>query len=100
MKFQNVLYTTAFSLALAAGSSAAFAEGTDTSATHGTYNQDATEYDEGTGEPMNTNDVEAMREKATDEELPNRGSRAVPGAADAGKNESIEPAAGHHDFVE
>jgi len=98
MKFQSVLYTTAFSLAIAVGSSAAYAEGTNSADTQDGYDQ--TTIDEGTGEPMNTNDVEAMREEATDEERPNRGSRAVPGAADAGKNESIEPAAGHHDFVE
>lgn len=107
MKFQSVLYTTAFSLAMAVGSSAAFAEGYDQSKkshdsadSQSGYSQEATTRDEGTGDAMNTNDVEKMREKATDEELPNRGSRAVPGAADAGKNESIEPAADHHDFVE
>jgi hypothetical protein len=49
---------------------------------------------------MNNNDVESMRNEASDEEMPNMGNRAVPGAPDKGKNPDIDPAADDESFVE
>ena len=95
MKFQNIFYTTALSIAIAAGSSMVVAED------HGGMEhdmQDNTGMDHDT--KMNNNNVDAMREEATDEALPNSSNRAVPGAPNAGKNPDIDPVAGEHDFVE
>ncbi|WP_339847357.1 hypothetical protein [uncultured Halopseudomonas sp.] len=89
MKFQNILYTTALSIAIAAGSGAAFAA--DHSAAEHEMEKDTS---------MNNNDVESMREEASDEVLPNDSNRAVPGAPNAGKNPDIDPVAGETDFVD
>ena len=93
MKFQNIIYTTALSIAIAAGSGAAIA------ADHAADHKDA-DHEMEKDTSMNNNDVESMREEASDEVLPNNSSRAVPGAPNAGKNPDIDPVAGETDFVE
>lgn len=102
MKAQQILYTTALSLALAAGSSAAFAEnhtgGAHSDGTPGQNTMGSEAHQQNNS--LNHNDTETMRNEATDEEMPNRGSRAVPGAANEGKNPDIDPEANEDDFVE
>tara|TARA_R110001592_G_scaffold310481_1_gene585063 strand:+ start:37053 stop:37352 length:300 start_codon:yes stop_codon:yes gene_type:complete len=99
MKFQQIFYTTALSLTLAAGSSMAFAEShADHTASPGSGSEMTT--DGAHDARMNNNNVESMRNEATDEEMPNMGNRAVPGAPDKGKNPDIDPEADDESFVE
>lgn len=103
MTFQNIFHTTVLSIAIAAGSGVAFAgshtDPEDQGKTHAEANGTMT-HDKAQDNSLNSNNVETMKEEASDEVLPNSGSRAVPGAPKAGKNPDIDPAAGEHDFVE
>ncbi len=99
MKFQKIFYTTALSIALAAASSAAFAEN-HTGHTGSPEGGPEVTADGEHDTSMNNNDVESMRNQSADEEMPNMGNRAVPGAPDKGKNPDLDPAADSESFVE
>lgn len=130
MKLKHIFCTTALSIAVAAGSYAAFAQSNEESLDpvdrHGGLEVEITEAenqeaeakaapamadkhdgdakmkdDTGNDAELNTNNVDVMREQAADMGAnPNAATRAVPGAPHAGKNPDIDPVAGEHDFVE
>jgi hypothetical protein len=99
MKLQQIFYTTALSVALTAGASMVFAEShADHTASPGSESEMTTDSEHDAS--MNNNNVESMRNKATDEEMPNMGNRAVPGAPNEGLNPDIDPEANDESFVE
>ncbi|MFT6430351.1 MAG: hypothetical protein ACJAXR_002946 [Halopseudomonas sp.] len=99
MKLQQIFYTTALSFALAASSSMAFAEShADHTASPESGSEMTTDGEHDVS--MNNNNVQSMRNEATDEEMPNMGNRAVPGAPDKGKNPDIDPEVDNESFVE
>ncbi|GGC86712.1 hypothetical protein [Halopseudomonas salina] len=103
MKFQNIVYTTALTIAMGAGSGVAVAGNHADAQEHGKNHAEANDTmtnENAKNNNLNTNDVEAMREEANDEALPNSGNRAVPGAPKAGKNPAIDSEAGEHDLVD